>query len=518
MYKILVVDDEELICKGLKSMIERSGHKRIGQVFTAYDVEAAKRVIDEYSPEIVITDIRMPDKSGLDLIKEVSEPAKQIKFIVLSGYGEFQYVKDGFKLGIVDYILKPASVNELVSVIDKAISSIEKEKQERQIHASNVRKYTLAMLENNLNRLFASGNAPPKSIVELFQSINISFFYTAFSVGMVSFIKNIQGSTDIENILEELQADVRNKSKMTIIHFFNYQNDLVLIFNMDESSGMDSAADFLKSFMLVATDTLKIECFASLSETGKSLGDIGMLYDHASKALTYKILYKPSELIRYSHIKNKLSDSNAFDESSLIRLREFIVNYRSVDASNLVDAVFSRENIKNKPIERICELYWSFLRIANDAAGEKRNTQYADNYRDFFSFSHLSEIRIYLKSAIFKCIARLKEKNKDKSVINIVKKYINDNYNKNIDMAVVANLVSMSYSYFSKLFKDETGMNFSDYLLKIRMEKAIELLNNPVNKIQDIALEVGYGNNPKHFTRAFKNFYGVSPKEYRESL
>ena len=102
------------------------------------------------------------------------------------------------------------------------------------------------------------------------------------------------------------------------------------------------------------------------------------------------------------------------------------------------------------------------------------------------------------------------------SHIEVAQQYIINNFNKNITMTDVANSVNMSYSYFSKLFKEETGLTFSKYLTKIRMEKAKSLLQNPINRINEIAGLVGY-DNIYHFSRSFKSYYGISPNQYRKS-
>ena len=103
----------------------------------------------------------------------------------------------------------------------------------------------------------------------------------------------------------------------------------------------------------------------------------------------------------------------------------------------------------------------------------------------------------------------------EKTIIDLARQYIEENYNKKITLADLSSMFSVSYTHFSTLFKKTTGSTFSEYLQKVRMEKACELLKNPQNRIQDIAIEAGY-DNAYHFSRAFKNYLGVSPKHFRE--
>lgn len=268
MYKILVVDDEELICKSLKALIERINIPNIGDIVLANCGFEAEKLIHEIKPHIVITDIRMPDIDGITLIQNALKNNKHLQFIVISGHDEFQYAKEAMKLGVINYLLKPVVTDELKETLEK----------------------TVEILRDKQN------------------------------------LKNSQ------------------------------------------------------------------------------------------------------EAVRYGNSQRGLE-------------------------------VNSREGAL--------------------AVGQ----------------------HIEINSS-------------DKTAIDVAIRYIKENYNKDINMAVVANMVSMSYCYFSKSFKEQTGMNFVDYLTRVRMEVAKKLLNNPLNKINEVAVKVGY-DRPKNFTRAFRNSFGKTPKEYR---
>lgn len=108
------------------------------------------------------------------------------------------------------------------------------------------------------------------------------------------------------------------------------------------------------------------------------------------------------------------------------------------------------------------------------------------------------------------------KKNKVNSVSEAAKIYVSNNYQKSVNMAVISNNIDISYAYFSKIFKEENGMNFSDYVMEYRMKEATNKLKRTDKIIREVAASVGY-DNPKHFTRAFKNYFGVSPQLYRKN-
>ena len=115
---------------------------------------------------------------------------------------------------------------------------------------------------------------------------------------------------------------------------------------------------------------------------------------------------------------------------------------------------------------------------------------------------------------MFNCI-QLNLKANEKANLYEIKDYIQKNYNKEIKLSMFSNKYYLSKEYLSKRFKAEFGYGIYEYVLKVRMEKAKELLSNPNIKIQTISEHLGYSNN-NYFSRAFKNYFGISPSEYRE--
>ncbi|MFB9328016.1 response regulator [Paenibacillus aurantiacus] len=257
MLNLMIVDDEELIREDIKSKVFRIAHPAIGHIEMAASAIEAKQFMRKQKPDVVISDIRMPEMDGLTLIRECAQTDPEMRFIVLSGYDDYSYVREAFKHGIVDYLLKPVRLSDLEMQLNKAIQ-------------------------------------------------------------------------------------------------------LCTPLNLQETR---------------------------LSSPGQS-----------------EIILKPT---------------------------------------------------------------------------------------------------------------RQEQDYSTKSMINIVKQYIESRPYGEVTLAEVSSLVSMNYSYFSTWFKDETGQTFSTYIMTLRMEKAIKLLNNPTLRINEIASQVGY-DNIYHFSRAFKNYSGKSPTEYRK--
>lgn len=517
MYSILIVDDEELICKGLKSMIERNCRKYIDSISYTTMPLGIVGFINEFNPDIIITDIRMPDMSGLELIRLVNETYPHIKFIALSGYDDFKYVKEAFNLGVVDYLLKPASVEELNAVIEKVASELEDEKRRDIAQKNDNLKLKHAVIENTLNKLFAGINIEEESLHKFYNEAQSYFPYSQFLISIIYRGNSAEKSGDNAWIAgyNEKYSEVFSQIKgVCSFNLLTLNNDLILIINMDWADKYKLVVEQLEHFLKDQRDRLGFELFASLSSLGTGIQNIQKCYKQAREAIAYRILLESGKIILYNDIS--VFKKEAVFEKQLLKIRDGIVNANKVGISSIIDELFSNAYLKNCTIESIHKMFANVIRVLEDAAAANGISPIPGHDEDFGLFNSLSDVRIHVKTVIFDVITKLAEGRKSKSAVDMVKEYVHQNLHRDIDLAVAANLASVSYAHFSKLFKDETGMNFSDYLTKARMEKALELLGSPVNKVQDISVKVGYSN-PKHFTRAFKNYFGFSPTEYRNA-
>ena len=228
--------------------------------------------------------------------------------------------------------------------------------------------------------------------------------------------------------------------------------------------------------------------------------------------MAYRILYESN---RCRVPSNTCWQSNLILSGTLF---ESAVNLRSVKQfSLLIDKWFSREFLVGQTVENIKKLYFIIIKKITALMSSQEYFIMGEDERDFDDFFSLDEIKAYLKDYLYKVIQCISQQEKsEKTVIDIAIRYLNENYMKKINMAEVSNIVSMNYSYFSKLFKTEIGMTFTEYLTMLRMEEAKKLLKDPVNKICEVSAKVGY-EDAHNFSRAFKNYFGISPKKYRKS-
>ena len=513
MYSILIVDDEKVICEGIKHRISMLNIPELDSIKIALNGKEALKIINRTPPDIIITDIRMPEVDGLELMKTVSEEYPHIKFIVLSGFETYDYIRNAFRLGAVDYLLKPVTIEDLKYHIG---SIIEKLNDEQNMEAV---KSELNTEDSNmvLNHLLFGQYLHPKVTVEMLAKLKSLFPHDFFAVGIVSIEYNLDYGKNLGLVIRQFELIKKSLASSVYLHIlFNHSKHPVIVFNITERELYPQVVKLLQDFTNNYKKISQLNSVSAISSVMSGVSNIKKLYSQAEEAMAYRILYESKQVIEYLQIPAGNRKLN-LSRRDLICL-ESAVNLRSVKQfSLLIDKWFSREFLVGQTVENIKKLYFIIIKKITALMSSQEYFIMGEDERDFDDFFSLDEIKAYLKDYLYKVIQCISQQEKsEKTVIDIAIRYLNENYMKKINMAEVSNIVSMNYSYFSKLFKTEIGMTFTEYLTMLRMEEAKKLLKDPVNKICEVSAKVGY-EDAHNFSRAFKNYFGISPKKYRKS-
>jgi two-component system, response regulator YesN len=513
MYTVLVVDDEELICLGIKSMIERLKHPEISAVLLAANAAQAEDTIRGSSPEIVITDIQMPGTNGLEMIKTLTRVSPGIKFIVLSGYDEFQYAREALKLGVMDYLLKPASILELKNVLDSAVSALNMERQNSS--QEQELRYRQLFLENSLRKLFLYKSLDEFDVINIFDRIRQLFPYTDFTVGLISLDgmagAGVPGSNTGANIAGEGLSAAGDGWQTA--GFMNDSGHNVIVVNHSHSLQHGIILPIFMDIAAAAKDRWGCSPTAALSASGVGIESLILLYRQAEKALSYRLVMGGTEVIEFEGIKDRPADT-AHADWNLRELNEFLKLRKEEQVSSLIDTLLSQQDLANRSIDYVSRLFSGISRQLGGLAATDLQLSMEESVKPFESFATLQNMRIYLKERVHQIVMALKEEDTGKKVMASAMTYMRENMAEKISLAAAASRAGVSYTHFSRLFKKRTGMNFSEYLMKVRMEEAKRLLDDPTFKVYEVAAKVGY-NDPKHFSRAFRLYYDISPLEYR---
>ncbi len=535
MLKVMLVDDETIITKGLMKLInwEEAGFVISGTADNAAD---AARLAERDRPDIIITDLHMPDVSGIDLIKSISETGLDVKLIVLSGYDEFEYAREAFRHGVVEYLLKPVTRQKLLEVLKKVSDMIVEERsfQDRltllkaQLHESMPllkQKFLLDVLRDEV----PDGD----DIVRKAEFLDMDLTGSGYLVLALS-IDNL-GSNEIFSDKKDqvlLKFAAGNIAVETMGNKFRSylagSGDLLFILLVLDSDSLPVKEIFDAASAVKDNLSLHLKAATSIgiSRLYTSIGSIGKAFNEANYALKFRYTLGQGGIIHINNFmaqqeysreypleaEKKTIDAVVFDMSAdPAELTAYLVKAFQEAAGNDLTTVY------NYCIEFLVQLRRSLKGFGENPESILPYTIMAENPQN--RGRTVSELYDWLHSILSDVTRYVSEKRKAREidVIQEAKNYIDANFSEDLSLARVAGKVYMSPTYFSALFKSKTGENFSDYLTRIRMEYAARKLSDHSFKTYEIAGTFGY-KNPRYFSEAFKKYYGMTPSEYKDKL
>lgn len=504
MLKLLIADDEKVIRETISDLIdwEKSGIELIG---TAKDgIEAYNIILDKY-PDIVLTDIRMPGLSGLNLIQKIYDINKDTQFIILSGYNEFEYAKTAMQYGVRHYLLKPCSEEQI-------IESIEEVKEE---YAKKLATNHIVEEHYLLQDQFNTGLI-----------VNIINSYLAHEIN------------ELPDIEDEYFANYhkyldRNNSRYDIFYLYyveehNFERANSLLFNFWKSHypGIVLNILYVHNTMLFFfpsfTDSYElIEQFCnSLSFRRQNTNPV---WEHCLSLDLKSALRKISMQIRRYE---KIYYSNG-------RTVTTISNYNNIikDIQDLTKNLFTADtvsakstlNLLKKNIESLNNLNFlkqiapSIVMIAASKVSSFGVVDAAEFLLKLKNESNIYKCKKIISNKIDTLYASYNSFPSNGYISNKIKSYVKEHLsNSELSLKWIAeHELYMNVDYISKKFVKETGQKFSHYLTDVRIKKSKELLAlADTDKIQNIAESVGFGNNPQYFSQIFKKNTGMSPSSY----
>lgn len=499
--KILIVDDEYLMRQGLKHMIdwETEGFQIVGDVSNGLE---ALNVIEEVKPHIVLCDIVMPVMDGMEFSAIMGEKHPEIKLIILSGYDNFDYVKNTFKSGAVDYVLKPTlNPNELLAVLQKTakkIPGIYLKKTQTVQYEKNMERYLLGY-ENEID----------------VRSYEQYFMDSKFLLCGAHIKKYDEQGKDVSGILYnkiESFGETFSFGKAMLLYVEEKNAILILNFPMKaETEVKESVKQLARQLSLLYERMLLV--------IGETLEHINQLRDcyriGIIPNLEKKFYYKKDSFLEIEkqkvyHDKEVKLDYNQF--SNLLGVKryneamEMLINYVALSTEGQMD----ENRLKNQSKNMIFNLLEAI-------AGKDEDLE---NYRqDYFGridvICYAEDFLLVLDNIKEEILSFVQGNvsNEDETIGKIMD-YIVAHYNENLDLNELARVFNFSYSYLSSYFNQHISEGFSGYLNRIRIENACKLLRDNQLSIAEVGENVGYGDQ-SYFCRVFKKMTGKSPSAWK---
>ncbi|WP_027308899.1 response regulator [Caloramator sp. ALD01] len=512
MKKILVVDDEKNIRQGIKAMIENK-YPNVYEILLASNGQEALNYYKENNIDILITDIRMPVMDGLTLISNLHNNNIETNIIILSGYDDFNYATHALRNGAKDYLLKPIKRNQLYDAIDR----IEKETRNKENSFNKTNKNADEFFNSQVNYILLNSNLRKDDVNELCKKINLDVFKDKYYIYVIDKVKCNNCQIDTKEVLKKLKemlSEYKRGLNEEFAVFLDKDGRAVVICNNIE----------LHRYIILKFEQCHITINLGISEESSYLGEFRDKYYEAIESLKYIFLYANQQVIRYSDIKNRM-DNYIIPINKIKKLNNMIGTDREEDIKSCLREIFDINEILKYKISYIEEVNKEISGIIKSFITNLDRDFYEEfkEYKmieDIYSYLSFHEYYRTLENLILKLNEYINQKKlayTDNIYIEKAIKYIHENYYKDINMAMVSNYVSLNYSYFSQIFKEYIGLNFVDYLKKIRIEEAKKLLEDNDYKIYEVGEKVGYKNS-KQFAKIFKEMEGISPIEYRQKV
>ncbi|MBC8060503.1 MAG: response regulator [Clostridiaceae bacterium] len=514
MIKILIVDDEKLIRQGIKTMLDKNGKGKY-EIDLSSDGEEAIEQLNKENYDIVITDIKMPEINGIELMQYMQKNKIKSYILILSGYDNFDYVSQAMKCGAKDYLLKPIKREELFLAMER----IEEELKSNEIYLNKISKMDRFIKDfesYELNYILLKEDIREEEINEISSRISSPIFESSYYVGLLKIIELdkaiVKGiCKDRINIIIE---EFIKHNKTNVETFFDNNNNFVII------------AEDIKLYRHIENHLVSLNIFKfyiGLSDKCNTIFQVKKGYNEGIIALKYRILENKSLLIAYSEIINKEKNYKIpLDEINIIG------NMLGTDREEEIEVKFRKllnlETIKKYDISYFYEININIYNLiikenlSKHFIKEENKILKWERLKEIYEFNTFQEYCSEMRDFIFSMhtyLKTLKDIYGNKTAMEKSIVYLNENYNKDVNLAVISNYVSLNYSYFSQLFKEYTGENFINYLRRLRMDKAKELLNIGQYRINEVSKMVGYTDS-KQFTKIFRKLTGVSPSEYKE--
>ena len=540
MFKVLIVDDEPIVRKALRTLLnwEEEECKIIGE---AYNGEEAITILNEENADIIFTDMKMPNMNGLELINYVQKKSEYFgaKFIALSAYDDFEMVSDAYKLGVKEYILKSSlsseSLKEVIGNLKRQIIEEKNEEKNRMKHMEeygsmlNVIDISGKAISNGLLKrlLFEEGNSK-KEILRLCKQMGINLLHTKYIIAIIYASIKEKGNIKKSESDEQASMEMGKIIDGTLNEYccgVAYEEEnfkYVAIFNFDKQlkeSKIFRQLEVIFGDITQSIDTkMKYRISVGISCANEDIDTLNVLYKQANLALDYTFIIGRGKKVHYNKCKKLLSISHENFSFRITKVKDYLEYKRKLEREVIEkELCFGSTDINLRQINEVRNIFKLYYAMIYEYV--KANNFLLDTVKLLESFANylekygdLKELDAWLKQILFK-IFDLRENSN--SHIHKAKLYINNNYSKNITLADVANYLGYNPSYLSRLFSSETGLSFTDYLSKVRLEAAVRLLNETSLSVGEISHKIGYSNQ-ENFSRFFKKAMEVSPQQLQK--
>jgi two-component system, response regulator YesN len=519
MHKVIVVEDDRIIRRGICQAIPWGEHGFV-VAGEAGDGEVALELIEKEQPQVVVSDINMPFMSGLEMAKQIKERSPETRIIFLTGYEDFKYAQEAVKLKAFDYLLKPVDSEYLLEKAIEAAADWEKEsvKEKRILESLPLlqQKFFQKLIregdyridvENELLGLDVQLEGPFFGVILVKNTIELDLEGHFFKEKITSFISSH---------FNELSCLVMNADVGEYTILLSLEND-------HDSRKGELAQALFNYLSKEIDDTITIthgRAYPNMFEIGKSFLEARVAMDMRHIVGTGRVISLDETVSKCDQKEDLIHDLEIKFEN---QIKSGLPEKADEALLDLSKAIVDRKTV-TLPDLKVLALKFSTMLFFEIEKWKKEDTtsnfNSSDVYKKIMELRTLTEMTEMLHSLIEEWSSAMykKKENNYYSHVDQAIKYMQGNFHdSSLTLQKVAELIHVSTPYLSNLFKIEKGFNFGDYLLELRMKKAMELLGDGNIKTYEVCERVGYSN-PQYFGICFKKYTGFTPAEFKKKF
>lgn len=513
MCKVLIVDDERIIREGIAGVIpwEKYGYTLVG---TAANGDEAYNLINKESLDIVISDIKMPGMNGLQLIARIKEEQPAVEFVVLSGYGEFEFARTAMQYGVKYYLLKPCNEQEILEVLEQLRTEIELKKR-KEAHLERV-KQDLDRIKPQLKAQFLKEFVTNQFTFAQEWEYYQTLLGLKFETGQVRLLLcQVEGKFEFEYLFACKQTTEEILGENLVFLSTTIGEELLLLIKDMELEDLLLLVEAVKQtfYEYYGRDMTLV-----ISERGE-LKTTPLLYRQAREFLKHRFYLGEGSIITKKDI-----DFGQNKESNLIFDFEqfgFLVKSGNTEQVKVGIGEFFRQLGKttheiNGAKIHCLDLFSTVIRYS----AEEKMKDHLKQIVSLEEFTTLEQIHQFIKEIALEITTANYAENVQRynGQIQKVVTLVQENLaNEDLSLKWLAQeMLYMNVDYLGKLFKKEMNERFSDYIIRLRMEKAKGMMENSDSKVFEIAKAVGFGDNAQYFSQVFKKQTGYTPSDYKK--
>lgn len=529
MYRVLLADDEGLVLESIKMILNKNF---AGQFYieTAKTGRDAIEIAETFRPDIAFMDIQMPGINGIDAMREIKKSNNNVLFVVLTAYDRFDYAKEAANMGVFEYMNKPFTAEVIINVVTRVVRSIESSRKKRSddLRIREKMETVTPIIENGFIYSLMFQDFSDDDVENYKQLLEFEGDYgcmLTFSVGddqKGSTLTNTVGaSVKIQNFYNQIRDVIKENWNNCVVGSIISNKIPVFLPRHRGKMEYEERIAIIDRCREVARNLQKMtDCrFRIGIGSVKPLNKCLESYEEAMKALatsTGKVAHVDDLPIKCQYDEEYPVE---LEHKMFEALQEGRPEVCAAYASEFFDWMLANydegnQSVRLKTLEFVLMAEYNAYR---EGGMSYHFTDRADYLQTVFEAESNAKLKGWFVEHFVTACENIADKqtNHENHVISEAKKYIESNYSKDISLDDLSRKMDLSPYYFSKLFKEEAGVTFMEYLTNLRIERAKELLRNSNLSMKEICSEVGYAD-PNYFSRIFKKNMDMTPTEYRE--